>query len=51
MEPIMNIIILICSQPHIFYTLHDVHDMNAYFGDHAFLKAKADQQQYIKFGV
>jgi hypothetical protein len=29
-EPIMNLIILF-SQPHFFYYLHDVHDMNAYF--------------------
>lgn len=49
-ESIMNIIILIRSR-HIFNSLRDVHDMNAYFGDHACLKAKTDQQQYIKFGV
>lgn len=47
----MNIIILFRSQTHIFYSLHVVQDMNAYFGDHACLKAKTDQQQYIKFGV
>lgn len=47
----MNIITLFHSQPHFLYSFHDVHDMNAYFGDHACLKAKTDQQQYIKFGV
>jgi hypothetical protein len=47
----MNLIILFHSQPNFFYYLHDVHDMNAYFRDHACLKAKTDQQQYIKFGV
>jgi len=50
-DPIMNIIISFCSQPHFFSSLHDVHDMNAYFRDHACLKAKPDRQQYIKFGV
>jgi len=47
----MNVIILFHSQPHFFCSLHDVRDMNAYFGDHACLKAKTDQQQYIKFDV
>jgi hypothetical protein len=50
-HPIMNIIISFRSQPNFFYSLHDVRDMNAYFGGHACLKPKTDQQQYIKFGV
>ena len=50
-EPIMNVVNLFHSQPHFFYSLHDVRDMNAYFGDQACLKAKIDQQQYIKLVV
>jgi hypothetical protein len=50
-EPIMNLIILFHSQLHFLYYLHDVHDTIAYFGAHACLKAKTNQQQYIKLGV
>ena len=33
------------------YSLHDIQEVNAYVGNYACLKAKTNQQKYIKIGI